>query len=301
MIKINLLPVKAAKKKERIMTQFYVGIIILTLAVVSLGYHYYSQYLKIKEVETEITKTDVKIADLREAKKAFDELKKKKLRLENQLAAIEKLDLGRNWFIRVLDKISESVPRNQVWITSLKYGGGKGRKGGGANSLSIKGKSYDRDAIAHFMGNLSIIPCDDALPDMEKTEICRIRNDSCRSWSEEKKNWEWNFEKCRRFYKNIERKSNSCIEDVKNCEATRRAVCQNKPKGNKCKEAKQRCETLKSDCDQDKRDIKKLLEEQYIVYNNVKLKYVKSGKVAKKGVFIYDFEIVVNAAPTPKK
>lgn len=300
MIKINLLPVKAAKKKEKIFIQMLFGGLVIILALAGIGWRYYTQLDRIEAVELEIKKTEEKIKKLQEAKKKFEELKKKKDILEKQLAAITKLDTGRDWFIRVLEKITESVPRKQVWISTLKFGGG-GRQGG-ANSITISGQSYDEDAVALFMGNLSIIACDDELKDEEKAEICRVRNERCRAWNDEEKNWEWDFEGCRRFYKKTCDDSKSCGEDIKACQVTEKNACQMDPKSAACRDSKEKCNNLDTQCRKLKQDCAKLLEKQYIVYDNVILKFIKLSKVdPKTGISTYSYEINVSATEAPVK
>ncbi len=201
MIKINLLPVKAAKKKERIMNQLIIGILIIGVVAVVLFLWNQSTREKKQNIEDQIKTAKKEIQKLNEAKKKFEELRKKEELLDKQLNAITQLDKGRDWFIRVLDKITQSIPRDMVWVEKIKYGGsGGGRskggrpQGAGGNSITISGKSYDRDSIAIFMGNLSIAPCDDLLPEEEKEEICVRRNDKCRYWDDEENNWKWDFQ-----------------------------------------------------------------------------------------------------------
>ena len=298
MIKINLLPTKAAKKKERILSEVIIGVLIIALAVVGLSVRYVSQVRKIEDVEKNIRTTEQKIQQLQEAKKKYEELLKKSKILEQQLQAIDDLEQNRDWFIRVLDKITESVPRKQVWITSLTYGGGKG----GENSINASGKSYDKDAIAHFMGNLSIISCDDELPDEEKAEICRKRNNRCRRWNDEEGHWEWDFEGCRRFYRSTCDKAKTCGGDVSACENTMRHSCSGQQKsGGDCNDIKEKCQQLKEECNDYKQGCDKLLEKMYIVYDSIDLKYIKLGKGSGGGVEMYTYELSMDAANPSKK
>ncbi len=298
MIKINLLPEKAKGPKQRIFNQLILGALVVLLAFAGIGWRYVSQKDSIKKVEKSISETDKKIKDLQEAKRKYEELKKKSAVLDKQLNAITQLESGRDWFIRVLNKISESVPRNQVWVHSLKYGGG-GRGQSSGNNISLKGSSYDRNAVAHFMGNLSIIPCDDKLPEAEKAEICLKRNERCRR-NDEKGKWEWDFEECRQFYKDTYQRAKACDQDVKSCKATRDVKCKSDPKGSACQRAKQKCKDLQKECESYKKDCNKLLEKEFIKYDSISLKYVKSGRQAKEsGIMTYDFEMNMNATQPP--
>jgi type IV pilus assembly protein PilN len=309
MIKINLLPVKAAKKKEKVMTQVYVGLLIILFSLAALGYRWYSQQTKIETVKGQITETKAEIEKLREAQKKFEELKKKKLVLERQIEAITKLDRGRDWFIRVLDKVTESVPHNQVWITNLKMGGKqrRARKSAGAISgakaISIKGKAYDKDSVAHFMGNLSIISCDDDLPDEEKAPVCQLRNERCLKFDTEKNQSYWDFEGCRRFYKEACEEVKSCKDNLGICKLDKNQICKEPGKKKECKQAKEKCAALEEQCNKARANCSKLHEAEYVVYDSVRLNSLttKGTKAKAGGVPIYSYDIQCAAKNVPKK
>ncbi len=300
MIKINLLPVKAAKKKERIMQQIVIGLAIIIAAAGGLTVLYLNQKNKIAEVNAEIDNTKKEIAKLREAKKKYEELVKKSAILDKQLDAIEKLDTGRDFFIKVLDRITESVPRNQVWITSIKWGGkSKGKKSSGSSGdITIRGSSYDKDSVALFMGNLSVVPCDDALADVDKDDICRTRNERCRTWNEDTNNWEWNYENCRKFYRDVCAQAKDCKEDVKvACDLNKKDACRESKSSQACQEATQKCAEKETECDRSQKGCTKLHEEEYVKYDDIKLEFLKKGKGKGKTSVVekFDFEIVVKS------
>jgi type IV pilus assembly protein PilN len=308
MIKINLLPVKAAKKKERVMTQVYVGLLIILFSLAALGYRWYSQKTKIETVKGQIAETKAEIEKLREAKRKFEELKKKKEVLERQIDAITKLDRGRDWFIRVLDKVTESVPHNQVWITNVKMGGKQKRRGGrgggaSANAISIKGKSYDKDSVAHLMGNLSIISCDDDLPDEEKAPVCQLRNERCLKFDTEKNQSYWDFEGCRRFYKGVCDEVNRCKDDLSICKLDKNQICKEPGKKKECNQAKEKCAALEEQCNKARANCSKLHEAEYVVYDSVRLNSLttKGAKKGQSGASIYNYDIQCTAKGVPKK
>lgn len=299
MIKINLLPVGVDKKKEKVMTQVYVGILVIIFALAAIGYRWYYQQTRIEVVAKQVKETEESIENLREAQKKYNELEMQKQTLERQVDAITKLDKGRDWFIRVIDKIAESVPHNQLWVNQIKFGGaGKSKRGsgGGAKSLLLTGAAYDRDAVAHFMGNLSIIPCDEDLPDEEKAPICRTRDEKCRIWKEEKGNYEWDFEGCRRFYRGKCDEAKSCREDVNICSRDEKTACKD-PKSTECKEKKEKCIQLDNNCKQAGFDCAKLHEVEYVVYDSVRLGFMKTSGKDKKGTGtpVVSFEITCSA------
>jgi Tfp pilus assembly protein PilN len=303
MIKINLLPVKAAKKKERIMNQLIIGILVIGVVVVGLFLWNQSTKDKKQNIETQIQTAKKEIQKLNEAKKKFEELRRKEDLLDKQLDAITKLDKGRDWFIRVLDKITQSVPRDMVWVENIKYGGSSGRRSkkrskasssGGGEKITIQGKSYDRDSIAIFMGNLSIIPCDDLLPEEEKEEICIKRNDKCRYWDDEENNWKWDFQECRKFYLGICNIARGCAQDIDVCAGEKREICGYDPSSPDCKKEKERCEALQDECQIKTSECKKLLREEYVSQSSITLDHITLvDDDASTGVQVFDFEIIV--------
>jgi len=69
MIKINLLPVRAAKKKETFMNQIYVGILVLVLAFAGVGWRAYSRKAEISRLDKEIVNRKKELDDLKETVK----------------------------------------------------------------------------------------------------------------------------------------------------------------------------------------------------------------------------------------
>lgn len=210
MIKINLLPVKKAAKKERVMTQLYVGIVIIFLAVGVMGYRWYSLNSYVNYLTKQIDNKQREKEKFTETINAVATLEAQIDLLKKQLESINKLERGRDWFIRVLDKVAKSVPRDQLWVRTVSFVAAKKAKTGpvGKESIVIVGSTYNRDYVALFVGNLSIIPCDDDLPDPndptrgDKSEVCKERYLNCPVSMADSSNVNniTSFSACRKFY-----------------------------------------------------------------------------------------------------
>ena len=149
MIKINLLPVRAAKKKETFMNQLYVGILVLALCVAGIGWRAYIQKSKIAVTEKDIQDRKKELEDLKETVKKVEEFKAKKAVLEQKIATIETLEQGRSKFIQIIDQISQAIPGG-AWVNSMTL---KSTKGNAA--IVLRGSAYEKDDVGIFISNLS--------------------------------------------------------------------------------------------------------------------------------------------------
>jgi type IV pilus assembly protein PilN len=145
MIRINLLPFRAARKKENIRRQLMVyGLsVVLLLAVMGWIFIYLTGTLsglkkdeqnKQKELKT-YEATIKKIADL---EKKIKEIKAK-------LAVIQELEKNKTGPVHLLDEIAMAVPKEKLWLSSMKETRG---------SLTLTGTAMDNETVALFMTNL---------------------------------------------------------------------------------------------------------------------------------------------------
>lgn len=149
MIKINLLPVRAAKKKETILNQIYVGILVLVMTFSAVGFRAYSQKAKIASTKKLIEEHKKRLDDLNQIVKMVQEFKAKKAVLKQKIDTIETLEQGRDRFIQLIDQISQAIPGG-AWVNSVSM---KSTKGGTA--IILKGAAYEKDDVGIFISNLS--------------------------------------------------------------------------------------------------------------------------------------------------
>jgi type IV pilus assembly protein PilN len=141
MIRINLLPMKAVRKRNTALLQLAGITIAISLAVGgALGVNwYYGQ--QIEQQEQEIAEAKAEIARLKKIIGEVNELDKQKKRLIAQLSVIEKLEKGKRGPVRVLDELSSSIPK-RVWITGFTEKNGK---------LALSGVGLENADISEFM------------------------------------------------------------------------------------------------------------------------------------------------------
>ncbi len=156
MIKVNLLPVRAARKKETFMNQIYVGVLVIIISLGVVGWRAYSMQGRIKALEGEISQKRKELAELKDIEREVEEFKAKNKVLQDKVSVITSLEEGRDWFIRIIDHVSQSIPED-VWVTSMRMGGRSGRRGstGIYNApVKLEGGAYRKDDIGYFISNL---------------------------------------------------------------------------------------------------------------------------------------------------
>jgi len=144
MIRINLLPVRVAKKKESIRQQASVTGLSVVVLLLVLGMVYFSINKKVKEINEAIKTEEKNIAQL---DKEIGELKnienEKKVILE-KLNIVRQLEVNKRRHIKMLYDIAVAMPE-RVWIETLKEAG---------QTVTITGFAASDDVVADFMRSL---------------------------------------------------------------------------------------------------------------------------------------------------
>jgi len=144
MIRINLLPTKAAQKKETVIQQLVVGVVVLALA---LGYCMVVNRDVQKQIDNEnatINDLNAKIKQLNTVIKQVENFKKKKRDLNRKISTIQKLDDQRSGPVKLLEDFTYIVPR-KAWVTVYREVG---------KQLSLEGNATDGPTVADFIDNL---------------------------------------------------------------------------------------------------------------------------------------------------
>jgi len=145
MIRINLLPFRAARKKENIRRQ--VSFLLLLLGIVAGGLLLLHLYMgnRVNSLKTQITQIDTEIKRYQEIGKQVDENKKKIEVINKKRNVINNLIKDRYQPVRLLGVMTELIIADQMWLTSLSTQG---------TGVRIKGVAMDERTVADFMTNL---------------------------------------------------------------------------------------------------------------------------------------------------
>ena len=145
MIRINLLPFRAARKKENIRRQVSIFLLFFGLAAVGLllAHLYMGNWVKSLQAQTKQVDTEIKRYE--EIGKQVDENKKKIEVINKKKNVINSLIKDRYKPVRLLGVLTELIITDQMWLTSLSTQG---------SGVRIKGVAMDERTVADFMTNL---------------------------------------------------------------------------------------------------------------------------------------------------
>lgn len=147
MIRINLLPVRAVKKRE-------MGRQVLVLFAVVLFGAGVVNYLWYDSRETElathrqgVAQARAKIAELEKIIGEVKNINTRKAEVEQKLAVLDSLRKGRNGPVRMLDALASATPK-KVWVKSFVET---------KNAVAIDGSAVSHDEVAEFMRGLNSV------------------------------------------------------------------------------------------------------------------------------------------------
>lgn len=145
MIRINLLPYRAARRKEniRIQVNVFLGSIILVLLMI----YVYNGYLnrRIETLNTEISSTRAQVAKYQEINREIAEIKKNLEILEQKIKVIESLERDRKAPVQNLDSLYLLLVEKRMWYTQIEERG---------NTIRISGVAVDNQTVADYMTRL---------------------------------------------------------------------------------------------------------------------------------------------------
>ena len=149
MIRINLLPIRAARKKENVRWQVSVFFLMILFGVVVMAYMAVSLSRNISSMNTKIEEAGRELKDLEAISKKVSEIKDKLKKLQAKMDVIQTLEVNRTRSIRILETLTGLVIADRMWLTNLTETDG---------TLNMKGMAMDNKTIADFMKALEGSP-----------------------------------------------------------------------------------------------------------------------------------------------
>ena len=144
MIRINLLPLRASKKKETIRQQFSIlGLSILGVLLIGLCL-YFLLLSKISTATAQIETSENEIKSLKAKIGAIDNIKKLQAEVKKKLDVLSQLRREKSGPASRLAALSDAVPE-KLWLTKYIENGG---------NVSVSGLALNEDLIALFLKNL---------------------------------------------------------------------------------------------------------------------------------------------------
>ena len=145
MIRINLLPFRAARKKENIRRQVSIFMLSLVFLLIIFFYYNFSLNNKVDSLNSNIKNTKTELAKYNKINEEIAQIKKKLDNLKKKMAVMKTLEANRFEPTRLLDAMTQVVVPKRMWFTNLESRG---------DNVNIKGIALDNKTVADFMVRL---------------------------------------------------------------------------------------------------------------------------------------------------
>jgi len=149
MIKINLLPFRAARKRENVRRQVSIYLLCMLFLFCLMGYLHVSlggQLTRLKATEESLQKELKSYAAIT---REIAKLKKDTQDLNTKLGVIENLEKQRLGPVLLLVELARAVPLDRLWLNSVLETSGR---------LTLQGTAMDNHTVALFMTRLEDTP-----------------------------------------------------------------------------------------------------------------------------------------------
>ena len=148
MIRINLIPVKAAQKKEKLKGQLIVAFSTVLVAAALCALAYMQLLNWVQDAKDSVEQKKNEIVQLNKTIGEVDAFKKRQQDLRGKLDVLDKLEKSRRGPVIFLDELYKALPE-KLWLAEFKEGGGK---------ATISGFATNEETVAVFMRNLEASP-----------------------------------------------------------------------------------------------------------------------------------------------
>jgi type IV pilus assembly protein PilN len=149
MIRVNLLPVRAARKKENIRRQASIFFLTVFFGLCVMAYLAFSLSRSISEMNEKIAQAEKELAELQVVINQLQALKDRLNTLQAKMDVIQRLETNRTGAVLVMDLMTSLVIAQKMWLTSLTETGGR---------MSLAGLAVDNKTVADFMTRLEQSP-----------------------------------------------------------------------------------------------------------------------------------------------
>lgn len=144
MIRINLLPVRVAKKREMGKQILVLFAIVLVGAVVGNYMWYANRKAEFDQNAAGIKQVQAKIEELKKVIGEVDKINERKLEVEKKLGVLDNLRKGRSGPVKMMDALASSIPK-KLWLKSFTED---------KSGVKISGSAISHDEVAELMSNL---------------------------------------------------------------------------------------------------------------------------------------------------
>jgi type IV pilus assembly protein PilN len=144
MIRINLLPVRAARKKEAGKQQLMLLAAAVALVLTCNFWWSHSRASALEASQAKLARTKAEIAQLEKIIGEVKNIRDQQNALKEKLAVLDKLKAGRQGPVRMLDELATIIPK-RVWLKKMDQKGG---------TLTMEASAATIDDVSAFLGAL---------------------------------------------------------------------------------------------------------------------------------------------------
>jgi type IV pilus assembly protein PilN len=145
MIRINLLPFRAARTQENIRRQISIFVLLVGFLITAMGYFYLDFNREISALEDIRDKKQKERETFQDTLRKIKEKERKIKQLRSKLDVIRKLESNKAGPVNMLVEIAAAVPKDKLWLSSIVESRG---------ILTLEGTAMDNETVALFMTNL---------------------------------------------------------------------------------------------------------------------------------------------------
>lgn len=160
MIKINLLPVREARRRANARHQLGVVAMGVATALAAMAVLHFNMLSRVDDAQIRLKKIEAQIKLFEPQIKQVEKYKKKKREIAAKLDVIEGLERSRTGPVHMLDELATLTP-DRLWLTRLSAA---------SKDVELEGISLDYEIVAGFLTALGQSPYFDAV-DLETTVL----------------------------------------------------------------------------------------------------------------------------------
>ncbi len=149
MIRINLLPFRAARRRENIRREVSIFVLLIIFLILGLSYYGIQLEKKISTLGNQIKIVESGINKYKEKANRVNKIKNEIQAYRKKVDIIKSLKNRRKEIVILLDSMTALVIPEKMWLTNLQINKG---------SVIVAGTAFDQKTVAEFMTNIETSP-----------------------------------------------------------------------------------------------------------------------------------------------
>lgn len=173
MIRINLLPVRQIKQRNRARQEVISLVAALLVLLCIIGLVGFRQASAITSLQGEAARLKKETGEFQAVVTLIEKIKKEQKVVEDKMKVIKDLKVASQLPARVLDEIATLTPPDRMWLTSLDYTN---------NVILLSGTALDNATIAEYMNKVGTSDFFLAA-ELKNSSLIKVGNQKLKSFS----------------------------------------------------------------------------------------------------------------------